>query len=532
LAPKRAVFAALVGACVALSPAPAPRSAARRRFVRVASAAETAKDKEENPLAWRSSVTSADFDDALVYRLFRKQFDILLPGLVPKQQLAVSARRGKASLRKLRPNATALNRLFNPMAANPGFPLQLTGCACEGISIAWTSVFTLNRDPLEVRVSKAVLDLDQNVAAPSEVELRRAQAEWDALNPAPQAFMREHPTVEGSRFLVDELVCYARRVETPSEAPRVPRRFARRRREPPPRRFARGKNATLRLTLTGVDARSVDNASAIADLRRCWTSFNPRPARSAFIAKRIVAKEAVLEMRFDPDADDAAAAIARVEAEQAAAVAAAAADAASAARDESEAASLAARLAGSGIGPSPSDLEDLFPRADAALADDGHGGDVVPVDPLRVLRRTVAAPWTVRAEPPFGDRPPPPEPGAAAAAKGRGFFEVARAPDAAALLTLGYDSPRARVASVRCDLDLRRLAVSLDADALREKAMGADDVAVAIFATLGTDAPAAPGAARRQKPDRIIRAFAAALNNRVLRPALAIGILAWGAGLL
>lgn len=59
----------------------------------------------------------------------------------------------------------------------------------------------------------------------------------------------------------------------------------------------------------------MDNASAIADLRRCWTSFNPRPARSAFIAKRIVAKEAVLEMRFDRDADDAAAAIARVEAE-------------------------------------------------------------------------------------------------------------------------------------------------------------------------------------------------------------------------
>ena len=40
-------------------------------------------DDEVEAVSWRRSVTSADFDDALVYRLFRRQFEILLPGFAP-----------------------------------------------------------------------------------------------------------------------------------------------------------------------------------------------------------------------------------------------------------------------------------------------------------------------------------------------------------------------------------------------------------------------------------------------------------------
>ena len=267
----------------------APRHIARP--TRVASLPPTPEDAEDE-VSWRRSVTSADFDDALVYRLFRRQFEILLPGFVPKKQLAVSARRGKASLRRLRLNATALNRLFNPLAVDEGFPLQLLRCVCDSVSIAWTSVFTLNRDPLEVRINKIEFEFDQEARRPTKYQLGEAKREWDALAPAPAAFMNEYPTIEGARFLVDELVCVARRVEAP---------------------FPRGGNSTVRLTLRGVDARSVDNASAVVDLRRCWASYNPAPnAAAAFIAKRVVAREALVEIKFDdheaaPDAPEAAA---------------------------------------------------------------------------------------------------------------------------------------------------------------------------------------------------------------------------------
>ena len=110
---------------------------------------------ETEVAAWRRSVTSADFDDALVFRLFRRQFEVLLPDFEPKEQLAVSARRGRASLRRLNGDARAINKLFNPLCTDTNWPLQLTRCACDAVSIAWTSVFTLNRDPLEVRISKA-----------------------------------------------------------------------------------------------------------------------------------------------------------------------------------------------------------------------------------------------------------------------------------------------------------------------------------------------------------------------------------------
>ena len=50
------------------------------------------------------------------YRLFRRQFDALLPGFEPKKQMAVSARRGRANLRFLDFDSFTVNRLFNPIA--------------------------------------------------------------------------------------------------------------------------------------------------------------------------------------------------------------------------------------------------------------------------------------------------------------------------------------------------------------------------------------------------------------------------------
>ena len=134
---------------------------------------------ETEVAAWRRSVTSADFDDALVFRLFRRQFEVLLPDFEPKEQLAVSARRGRASLRRLNGDARAINKLFNPLCTDTNWPLQLTRCACDAVSIAWTSVFTLNRDPLEVRISKAELDFDQKQQRPTNAELRRAHLGGD-----------------------------------------------------------------------------------------------------------------------------------------------------------------------------------------------------------------------------------------------------------------------------------------------------------------------------------------------------------------
>ncbi|KAH8049200.1 hypothetical protein JL722_11997 [Aureococcus anophagefferens] len=199
-------FAALVCALTSAFQRPQAPRAPRAVAVPALNSLPPTPEDAEDEVSWRRSVTSADFDDALVYRLFRRQFEILLPGFVPKKQLAVSARRGKASLRRLRLNATALNRLFNPLAVDEGFPLQLLRCVCDSVSIAWTSVFTLNRDPLEVRINKVEFEFDQGARKPTKYQLGEAKREWDALAPAPAAFMNEYPTIEGARFLVDELV--------------------------------------------------------------------------------------------------------------------------------------------------------------------------------------------------------------------------------------------------------------------------------------------------------------------------------------
>jgi hypothetical protein len=441
---------------------------------------------ETEVAAWRRSVTSADFDDALVFRLFRRQFEVLLPDFEPKEQLAVSARRGRASLRRLNGDARAINKLFNPLCTDTNWPLQLTRCACDAVSIAWTSVFTLNRDPLEVRISKAELDFDQKLQRPTNAELRRAGIEWRSLFGPLPSYMREHPTVEGARYLIDELVCVARRVETP---------------------FARGSNATLRVTFSGVDARSVDNSSRVADLKKCWASFNTPPNQKyAFIAKRIVAREMVVELCFEGDA-------------------------------RAEAAAAAVKNA----------AEIAFKPTTIRIAPPGTGHDEPPVldmDPLRLLsRRTRRSKKTipVEVEDPHehethveicsendqespdedeeDDAPPAPEPE---------FVEVFRAPTPAALVTFGYDSPANEVASVRFDLDLRRGRVSLTPDTLREPARRPGDVDLGVFMRLGSS-----GAVSVSRPvddvsggvgGRVRRV----LRDRVVRPFLALFILAWG----
>ena len=440
-------------------------------------------------MSWRRSVTSADFDDALVYRLFRRQFEILLPGFVPKKQLAVSARRGKASLRRLRLNATALNRLFNPLAVDEGFPLQLLRCVCDSVSIAWTSVFTLNRDPLEVRINKIEFEFDQEARRPTKYQLGEAKREWDALAPAPAAFMNEYPTIEGARFLVDELVCVARRVEAP---------------------FPRGRNSTVRLTLRGVDARSVDNASAVADLRRCWASYNPAPnAAAAFIAKRVVAREALVEIKFDdheaaPDAPEATAS-------------AAATTNTTAPPPVEDVSSLDFERGD----PTESDLDDLFPR------------EATTPDRLWLLRRRReaaggAANWSVTRT---SDDWEPPRVEFSKNSEDDGFVVLARAPAPAALLTVGYDSPRAEVKSIRVDLDLRRFRLALDSDLLGDEGPAKPgDVSLGVFALFGDSRPAA----LRPAPSKVgaVGDALSAVLNRIVRPAAALLVLAWGARLI
>ena len=288
--------------------------------------------------------------------------------------------------------------------------------------------------------------------------------------------------------MIDELVCVARRVETP---------------------FARGSNATLRVTFSGVDARSVDNSSRVADLKKCWASFNTPPNQKyAFIAKRIVAREMVVELCFEGDA-------------------------------RAEAAAAAVRNA----------AEIAFAPTTIRIAPPGTGHDepILDMDPLRLLSRRTrrskkTAPVVVEEphdphehethveicaendqepdkEEEADEAPPPPEPE---------FVEVFRAPTPAALVTFGYDSPANEVASVRFDLDLRRGRVSLTPDTLREPARRPGDVDLGVFMRLGSS-----GAVSVSRPvddvsggvgGRVRRV----LRDRVVRPLLAVFILAWG----
>ncbi|KAH8058171.1 hypothetical protein JL722_6022 [Aureococcus anophagefferens] len=454
-------FAALVCALTSAFQRPQAPRAPRAVAVPALNSLPPTPEDAEDEVSWRRSVTSADFDDALVYRLFRRQFEILLPGFVPKKQLAVSARRGKASLRRLRLNATALNRF---------------------VSIAWTSVFTLNRDPLEVRINKVEFEFDQGARKPTKYQLGEAKREWDALAPAPAAFMNEYPTIEGARFLVDELVCVARRVEAP---------------------FPRGGNSTVRLTLRGVDARSVDNASAVVDLRRCWASYNPAPnAAAAFIAKR--RREALVEICVEIKFDDRDASEADPAATASAAATAAAADATA-----PEVAEDGARWISNGR-PDGERPRRLVPREETTP------------DRLWLLRRRReaaggAANWSVTRT---SDDWEPPRVEFSKNSEDDGFVVLARAPAPAALLTVGYDSPRAEVKSIRVDLDLRRFRLALDSDLLGARAPKPGDVSLGVFALFGDSRPAA----LRPAPSKVgaVGDALSAVLNRIVRPAAAL----------
>ena len=114
-------------------------------------------------------------------------------------------------------------------------------------------------------------------------------------------------------------------------------------------------------------------------------------------------------------------------------------------------------------------------RARASGAEDEP---VIDMDPLRLLRRRRGGhdkpdrgPRMARGDgliSQMAEAPPEPQPPEEARPAADRFETIARAPLPAALLTLGYDSPTAQVASVRLDLDLRRFNLSLAPDTLRE----------------------------------------------------------------
>jgi hypothetical protein len=115
--------------------------------------------------------------------------------------------------------------------------------------------------------------------------------------------------------------------------------------------------------------------------------------------------------------------------------------------------------------------------------------------------------------------PPPPEPE---------FVEVFRAPTPAALVTFGYDSPANEVASVRFDLDLRRGRVSLTPDTLREPARRPGDVDLGVFMRLGSSGAVSVARPVDDVSGGVGGRVRRVLRDRVVRPLLAVFILAWG----
>ena len=107
------------------------------------------------------------------------------------------------------------------------------------------------------------------------------------------------------------------------------------------------------------------------------------------------------------------------------------------------------------------------------------------------------------------------------------FVTLLRAPTPAAVLTLGYESPRAEVRSLRVDLDLRRARLELTEDALREKVPDADDVALNVFLSLGDRAGAAPRRVSRGD-SAPVATFFSRVGNLVVRPLVAVAVLLWG----
>lgn len=203
---------------------------------------------------WWKTQGRVDFDDKVAYRLFGKQIELLCTSFSSKRQLYVSTWRGTARLRDLSLNAAKINALFNPLAEDADMPIQLVGIDCERVSVAWRSIFSLWREPLEIQIPRLELIFDASAERPEQSYLRRIRNEWKTVTgPEPTQPPKNYPPVEGARYVIGEVVCLVRRYPTP---------------------FAGCRNATVRLVLRNVEALSVDRDGQARNLRACWLSFN------------------------------------------------------------------------------------------------------------------------------------------------------------------------------------------------------------------------------------------------------------------
>ncbi|KAJ1445219.1 hypothetical protein M885DRAFT_550619 [Pelagophyceae sp. CCMP2097] len=501
------------------APLCALRAAPQRRWPRRRAKANPLDEEQK----WRRDTTKVDIDDKMVYSMFRRQFGMLFVGFNPKKQLAVSAWRGSARLRDLELNASVLNLIFNPGVLEDVDqdepPVQLVGARADRVSVAWKSLFSLAREPLDVRVARLELDLDFNAPRPSPRAVARAKADWVALVGEPTSPLASYPIGEGARYVIDELVLTVRGVATP-----LPR-------------YA--QNATVRVTARGLEAQSVDATGQPNDLKQCWKSLNAdleknrtnaankRKPKRAYIAKRIVARQ--IEIQFAEEAVEPP-----HSAPAADAVAAAVDVAVAAARDA------AARDAAS---PMQKVLDGLKPEGlkrgneTAQPPDDRTDGGAA-----WFMGSLAGAHFSKKAEPPEAPSPRvaaalpvPSAPPLAALAAPRCFEAIADAPFAEALVTIGYDVKTHGIVQLKYDVDGRQLRLNLDRATLTKAGVAApaddeptvDFPFVEFFATLGTGVPRSDeGALSASESPTSPLAF---LSNRIVRPLLAFVFFLWAA---
>lgn len=242
---------------------------------------------------WKSWVKKLmPIDETITSTWFGKQLSFFIKGFNRERQLYVSSVRGTAKLQDLELDAAKINVIFNPFAGDQGLPLQLVAIDCKRVSIDWKSIFSLRSEPLQVAIPRLELVLDASADPPSRVEAQRIQSEWNfAAGAAAATRPTNYPPVEGARYVVDEVVCFIRRLETALPGCR---------------------NATVRIVLRNLEAVSVDRNGRAQNLKVCWNSFNSVAAirdRSngdqrrplLIIAKRLVASDVeVLLAPTDP----------------------------------------------------------------------------------------------------------------------------------------------------------------------------------------------------------------------------------------
>lgn len=249
------------------------------------------KDGSADEQVWSRQAFVNGFDDKVAYRLFGKQIEALTRSFSRKRQLYVSTWRGVSRLRDLELNSEALNALFNPLAEDPESPMQLVGIECERVSLFWKSLFTMWREPLEVKIPRLEIVMDAGAKVPDAASLAKIRSHWLAISGPPQR-PTNHPPIEGARYSVDEVVVFIRNYATPLPG---------------------AKNSTARIILRNVEASSVDREGKAQNLRVCWLSFNspsalkqrtpPAPPRSKkkplpllIISKRIVASDVEIDL--------------------------------------------------------------------------------------------------------------------------------------------------------------------------------------------------------------------------------------------